>query len=74
MKSRFLYPLPEQEMQYFMNYYTLLKSRIKLPKSFSREAIIALLRIIFLDLYNDFENYINHRNNTSTTRKEDFNA
>ena len=54
-----------------MNYYTLLKSRIKLPKSFSREAIIALLRIIFLDLYNDFENYINHRNNTSTTRKED---
>ena len=63
--------LPEQEMQYFMNYYTLLKSRIKLPKSFSREAIIALLRIIFLDLYNDFENYINHRNNTSTTRKED---
>lgn len=71
MKSRFLYPLPEQEMQYFMNYYTLLKSRIKLPKSFSREAIIALLRIIFLDLYNDFENYIKHRNNTSTTRKED---
>lgn len=71
MKSRFLYPLPEQEMQYFMNYYALLKSRSKLPKSFSREAIIALLRIIFLDLYNDFENYINHRNNTSTTRKED---
>ena len=49
MKSHFLYPLPEQEMQYFMNYYALLKSRSKLPKSFSREAIIALLRIIFLD-------------------------
>lgn len=71
MKSHFLYPLPEQEMQYFMNYYTLLKSRYRLHQKFSREAIIALLRILFLDLYNDFESYIHHRNNTSTTRKEE---
>lgn len=71
MKSHFLYPLPEQEVQYFMNYYQLLKSRTKLPKGFSREAVIALVRILFLDLYNDFESYITHRNSTSTTRKED---
>lgn len=54
-----------------MNYYMLLKSWIKFFKSFFREVIIVLLRIIFLDLYNDFENYINYRNNISIICKED---
>ncbi len=71
MKSHFLYPLSEQELQYFMNYYQLLKGRSELFNFYSREAIIALLRILFLDLYNDFQRYITRRNSTSTTRKED---
>lgn len=65
----------ETSPNFTTNYFTLSNTFfydvIKTIRSFSREAIIALLRIIFLDLYNDFENYINHRNNTSTTRKED---
>lgn len=72
MKSHVLYPLPPQRVAHFTDYCRLLKNSTQLPQHVSREAIMALIRILFLDLYNDFEHTAHHRNvSANETRKEE---
>ena len=71
MRKKHRYKLDDMEIVRFMNYYQLIEHRMK-PADlvFEREYVLNVLRLFYLDLYNNYQNALLLRKMTSDGNKE----
>lgn len=71
MHNHFLYPLDEESTISFGHYFRMLYKRAKTDRIYKRTLIINLLRILFMDLYEDYRTQTHIRETTADSRKEE---
>lgn len=71
MRKKYQYKLDEVEISRFINYYRLIEYRINpVDLVFEKEYILNVLRLFYLDLYNNFQNALLLRKMTTDGNKE----
>lgn len=71
MRKKHQYQLIDSEIERFKSYFKLINARIKpVDHIFEREYILNVLRLFYLDLYNNYKNTLLLRKTTSDSNKE----
>lgn len=71
MRSKSHYKLIGKEVDNFTNYYRWIYSKSNSQHLFRREYIINLLRLLYLDLYNNYKNTVSSKSSGLDARKEE---